>query len=186
MPLPSPSDLCWNVKFPPGQEWIEKAVRGAIETVWQRAQSTARVQFGDESLAVEIMEVAIQKAVNRLNNGAPLEPDEVSLVLSRFCAQEVRRRRNGNRKLVFLGSSAELPASPVQNQFSSVDSTIDLGVILHDIPLEVRLALLMRYSRTRWTEVAAILGTSEASIRVRCQRALKRIRQRLGVNQHGE
>jgi hypothetical protein len=186
MPLPSPSDLCWNVKFPPGQEWIEKTVRGAIETIWQRAQSTARAQFGDESLAVEIMEVAIQKAVNRLSTGAPVELGEACLVLSRFHAQEIRRRRYGNRKLVFLGSNAELPASPVQNQFSSVDSTIDLGVILHDIPLEVRLALLMRYSRTRWTEVAAILGTSEASIRVRCQRALKRIRQRLGVNEHGE
>ena len=186
MPLPSPSDLCWNVKFPPGQEWIEKTVRGAIETIWQRAQSTARAQFGDESLAVEITEVAIQKPVNRLNNGAPLEPGEASLVLSRLYAQEVRRRRNGNRKLVFLGSSAELPAKPVQNQFSSVDSSLDLEVILHGIPSEVRLALLMRYSRTRWTEVAAILGTSEASIRVRCQRALKRIRQRLGINEHGK
>ena len=157
-----------------------------LRSLAENSQSTARAQFGDESLAVEIMEVAIQKAVNRLSTGAPVEPGEACLVLSRFYAQEIRRRRYGNRKLVFLGSNAALPASPVQNHFSSVDSTIDLGVILHDIPLEVRLALLMRYSRTRWTEVAAILGTSEASIRVRCQRALKRIRQRLGVNEHGK
>jgi len=115
-----------------------------------------------------------------------VDPAEASLLLSRFYAQEARRRRSANRKLVFLGSSAEFPAKPVQNQFSSVDSSLDLEVILHDIPSEVRLAQLMRYSRTRWTEVAAILGTSEASIRVRCQRALKRIRQRLGGNEHGK
>lgn len=57
-----------------------------------------------------------------------MDPAEAGLLLSRFDAQEARRRRNANRKLVFLGSSAELPPNPVQNQFSSVDSSIDLEV----------------------------------------------------------
>ena len=186
MPLPSPSDLCWNVKFPPGQEWIERTVREALEANWQRAQSTARAYFGDEFLALEIMQLALQKTIDRLNKGAPVESNEVILLLSRFYAQEARRRRDANRELALLGPNAEVPSNPAQSQSSSVDSTIDLEVILHDLPPEVRLALLMRYSRTRWTEVAAILGTTESSIRVRSQQALKRIRQRLGDNEHGK
>jgi DNA-directed RNA polymerase specialized sigma24 family protein len=186
MPLSSPSNLCWNVIFPPEQEWIEKTLHVAIKTIWQRARNTARTQFGDESLAVEIMEVAIEKAINRLKEGPPVGSDEASLLLDRFYAQEARRRRKANRKLTFLGSSAELPSNPVQNPLAPVDSAIDLDVILQGTPPEVRLALLLRHSRARWSEVAEILGTSAASIRVRCQRALKKIRHRLGISEHGK
>lgn len=185
MPITSPSDLCWNVKFPSGQEWIESTVHAAIKRVWQRAQNTARSQFGDESLAVEMMEVAIEKLVRRLNEGSPADPAEAGHLLLRLYAQEIRRRRNANRKLVLLGSSAELPSAPVQNPFLHIDSALDLEVILHGTPSEVRLALLLRHSRTRWSEVAEILGTSEAGIRIRCQWALKKIRQRLGIGENG-
>jgi len=78
-----------------------------------------------------------------------------------------------------------LPSAPVQNPFLPVDSALDLEVILHGTPPEVRLALLLRHSRTRWSEVAEIVGTSEASIRVRCQRALKKIRRGLGIGENG-
>jgi len=180
MPIPSPSDLCWNVNFASGQEWIEATAHAAIKTIWQRAQNTARSHFGDEFLAVEMMEVAIEKLVDRLNKGSPVDPAEASILLLRFFAQEVRRRRNGNRRLVYLGSSEELPVAATENPFLPVDSALDLEVILHDIAPEVRLALLLRYSRTRWSEVAEIIGTSEAGIRVRCQRALKKIRKSIG------
>jgi len=185
MPITSPSDLCWNVKFPPGQEWIERTVHAAIKKVWQRAQNTARSQFGDESLAVEMMEVAIEKLVQRLNEGPSVDPAEAGHLLLRFYAQKTRRRRNANRKLVLLGSSVELPSTPVENPFLPVDSALDLELILHGTPPEVRLALLLRHSRARWSEVAEIVGTSEASIRVRCQRALKKIRQGLGIGENG-
>ena len=180
MPISSPSELCWNVKFQSGQEWIEATSHAAVKTVWQRARNTARSHFGDESLAVEMMEVAIDKLVDLLSKGSPVEPAEASILLLRFFAQEVRRRRNGNRRLVFLGSTEELPIASAQNPFLPIDSALDLEVILHDIAPEVRLALLLRYSRTRWSEVAEIIGTSEAGIRVRCQRALKKIRQSVG------
>jgi hypothetical protein len=183
MTRPSPLDLCWNVRIPSGQEWIETTAHAAINIVWQRAQNTARSHFGDESLAVEMMEVAICKMVDRLNRGSPVDPDQASNILLRLFAQEVRRRRNATRRLVFLGSSEELPNTAAENPFSIVDSVLDLEVILHDIAPEVRLALLLRHSRTRWSEVAEIIGTSEAGIRVRCQRALNKIRQRLEINE---
>lgn len=185
MPFFSPSELCWNVRFPPGQEWIETTLQAAIKTIWRRAQSTARSHFGDESLAVEMMEVAIEKTVSSLSKGSPADSSEASLLLLRFYAQEARRRRNANRRLVFLGSSAELPLAAVQNPFLPVDSALDLEVILHDTPPGVRLALLLRHSRARWTEVAEILGTSAASIRIRCKRELKKIRQRLEIDENG-
>ena len=83
MPFFSPSELCWNVRFPPGQEWIETTVQAAIETIWRRTHSTARSHFGDESLAVEMMEVAIEKTGNSLSNGAPADSSEASLLLLR-------------------------------------------------------------------------------------------------------
>lgn len=185
MPLSSPSDFCWNVKFSPEQKWIEEAVHGAIKIIWQRAQNAARSQCGDESLAREMMEIAIQKAVDRLQAGSPVGPNEAGPLLYRFFVQEARRRRNANRKLVFHGSNAELPPAIVKNPYLPVDSALDLDIILHGEAPEVRRALLLRYSRTRWTEVASILGTTEASIRIRCHRALKRIRQRLRINENG-
>jgi len=84
MPIPSPSDLCWNVNFASGQEWIEATAHAAIKTIWQRAQNTARSHFGDEFLAVEMMEVAIEKLVDRLNKGSPVDPAEASILLLRF------------------------------------------------------------------------------------------------------
>jgi DNA-directed RNA polymerase specialized sigma24 family protein len=184
MPLSSPSGFCWNVKFPPEQEWIEQAVLGAIEIIWQRAQKTARSRCGDVSLARELMEVAIQKTVDRLQAGSLVGPDEASRLLYRIFVQEARCRQNATRKLVSCGSNAELPPVTAQNPFTPVDSAIDLDVILHGEAAEVRHALLLRHSRSSWTEVATILGTTAASIRVRCNRALKRIRQRWSIHEN--
>jgi len=48
----------------------------------------------------------------------------------------------------------------------------------------VRLALLLRYSRFRWSEIAAALGTTEAAVRLRCKRAIERIREKQEGEQH--
>jgi DNA-directed RNA polymerase specialized sigma24 family protein len=179
MLLPSPSDLCWKVKFPPEQEWIEKTTHIAIANIWQRAHHVARSQLGDESLATEMIEIAIERAVCRLQAGAPASPEDVTRLLSRLFAQEVRRRRKANNRLVLVGSSEELSFGSAQSPHSPVDSAIDLEVIFHDMPPDVHFALLLRYGEYRWSEIAAVLGITEAAVRVRCKRALKRVCQRM-------
>ena len=179
MQLPTPSDLCWNAKFSPEQEWIEQTLHVAIGNISRRAYHVAHSQLDDESLAPEIMEVAIEGAVRRLQTGPPQGPEEVALLLERMFLQEVRRRRKAISRMVYLGSDQELLTGSAQNLHTLVDSAIDLDRILHDIPPDVRIALLLRYSRSRWSEVAAVLGTTEAAVRLRCKRALDRIRQKM-------
>ena len=184
MRSPSPSDLCWNVRFPPEQEWIEEPLRIAIGSIWERANHVARSQLGDEALAPEIIEAAIEKTVLHLQTGPPRSPEEVELLLERSFRQEVRRLRKANNRLIFVGSNQELTSGTAQNPHARIDSAIDLEGILRDVPSNVRFALLLRYSRSRWSEVAAVLGTTEAAIRLRCRRALDRIRKKLEGENH--
>lgn len=179
MQKPTPSDLCWNAKFPPEQEWIERTVHVAVGNIWRHAHHFAHAQLGDDSMVPEIMEIAIDGTVSRLETGSPQSPEDVAVLMERLFLQEVRRRRNANSRLVYLGSDQELPNGSAQTPYAPIDSAIDLDRILHDIPPDVRIALLLRYSRSRWSEVAAVLGTTEAAIRLRCKRALDRIRQKM-------
>lgn len=184
MQLPSPSDLCWNVKFQPEQEWIEEPLRIAVGNIWERAHHVARSQLGDEALAPEIIEAAIERAVGRLQEDGHRTAEDVARLLERSLLQEVRRRRRAAKRLVYVGSNQELPTGDVQNPLAPVDSSIDLEVILHGVPSYVRFALLLRYSRYRWSEVAEALGTTEAAVRLRCKRVLNRIRKKLESENH--
>jgi len=185
MRSPSPFDLCWNLKFPPELEWIEPALHIAVGNIWERAHHVARSQLADEALALEIIEAAIEKTVLRLQADPPDGPEEVALLLERSFLQEVNRRRKANKRMIFVGSSQDLPSGPAHVSNTVVDSAIDLEVILRDVPPDDRLALLLRYSQFRWSEVAAALGTTEAAVRLRCKRALDRIRKKLEGENHG-
>ena len=96
MRLPTPADLCWNVKCSPDQEWIERTLRIAVENVWPQALETAHSRNGHGSHVVEIVESAIEHAVCRLKTGDPLGPEQVTQLLQRLVLQEVRRRRRAN------------------------------------------------------------------------------------------
>jgi hypothetical protein len=74
MRLPTPADLCWNVKCSPDQEWIERTLRIAVENVWPQALEAAHSRNGHGSHVVEIVESAIEHAVCRLKTGDPLGP----------------------------------------------------------------------------------------------------------------
>jgi DNA-directed RNA polymerase specialized sigma24 family protein len=105
-------------------------------------------------------------------------------LLDRSFLQELKRRRKANSRLIFVGSSQEVSSGSAQNPHVPLDSAIDLEVILHGVPPDVRFALLLRYSRSQWSEVAAVLGTTEAAVRLRCKRALNKIRQKLEGKNH--
>ena len=184
MRLPTPADLCWNVKCSPDQEWIERTLRIAVENVWPQALETAHSRNGHGSHVVEIVESAIEHAVCRLKTGDPLGSEQVTQLLQRLVLQEVRRRRRANGRMVFVGSSDELPPTPVRNPQIQIDCALDLEIILQGETPDVRLALLLRYSRFRWSEIAAALGTTEAAVRLRCKRAIERIREKQEGEQH--
>ena len=69
------------------------AVRAAVERHWLDTQRVAASVLGDEALAAEIMETAIEQAVAYLADHPPKSQEDVSAALLRFSRQEVRRRQ---------------------------------------------------------------------------------------------
>ena len=182
MASPSPLDRCWTVKDSPSSLPIMLAVRVAVEKHWPDTQRAADSVLGDENLAAEIMEGAIERAVAYLADHPPEDQEDVSAVLSRFCRQEVGRRRKERRSLVFIDHSFVPEPSTPCSQVSAVDAAIDAERILADAPPKVREALMMRYgSSESWSDVAAKTATSQGAIRKKCKRCLDRIRQKLGI-----
>ena len=137
---------------------------------------------GTKHSHAEIMEKAIEQAVAYLADHPPKDQEDVSAALSRFCRQEVRRRRKERKQFVFIDFSIAPEASASYSAISAVDAAIDAERILADAPPAVREALMMRYgSSESWGEVATRTGTSRAAIRMNCKRFLDRIRQKLGI-----
>lgn len=156
------------------------ALRAAIEKHWPETQRVAASVLGDENLAAEIMERAIEQAVAHLADQPPEDHEDVSPLLARFCRREVGRRRRERARLVFVDFSVSSDAS--SSTISAAEAAIDAGRILAEAPPKVREAMMMRYgSSDSWSDVAARTGTSPAAIRMSCKRFLDRIRQKLGI-----
>jgi RNA polymerase sigma factor (sigma-70 family) len=182
MASPSPLDRCWKVKDTPGSSPLMPAVRAAVEKHWPETLRDAASVLRDETLAAEIMEAAIEKAVAYLVDHPPEDREDVNAVLSRFCRQEIGRRRKDRTKLVFIDSSviSETPSS--QSQISAAEAAIDAEKILLNAPPRVREAMMMRYGGSEsWSDVAARTATTANAIRKECKRYLDRIRRQLKV-----
>ena len=145
MASPSPLDRCWIVKDSNGSSPIMPAVRAAVERHWLDTQRAAASVLGDEALAAEIMEGAIEQAVAYLADHPPKNQEDVSAVLSRFSRQEVGRRRKKSKRFVFIDFSVAPEASGPYFAHSAVDAAIDAERILADAPPRVREAMMMRY-----------------------------------------
>lgn len=182
MASPSPLDRCWAVKDSPGSSPIIRDVRAAVERHWPDTQRAAGSVLGDETLAAEIMEGAIEQAVAYLTDHPPEDQEDVSAVLSRFCRQEVGRRRKERSRLVSIDISVAPEASSFYSPFSAAEAAIDAEKILRDAPPKVREAMMMRYGGSEtWREVGGKTGENWQAIRKRCLRYLDRIRRELGI-----
>lgn len=187
MASPTPLDLCWKVKDAPGSSPIMPAVCAAVERHWPETLRSAASVLGDENLAAEIMEVAIEKAVAYLIDHPPEDQEDVSGVLSRFCKQEIGRRRKENAKLVLIDTSLIPDNSSSYSQVSAAEAAVDAEKILADAPPRVRKAMMMRYGNSEpWSDVAARTATTANAIRKECKRYLDRIRQELGILGRGQ
>ena len=156
------------------------AVRAAVEKHWPETQRAAASVLGDENLAAEIMEGAIERAVAYLVDHPPKDHENVSAVLSRFWRQEIWRRRKERMQLVFIDFSSETSSSC--SQISAAEASIDAEKILADAPPTVREAMMMRYgSSESWGDVADRTATSANAIRKKCKRYLDNLRQKLGI-----
>ena len=158
------------------------AVRDAVERHWPNTQRAAAAVLGDEALAAEIMEKAIEQAVAYLADHPPKDQEGVSAALLRFCRQEVRRRRKESKRLVFIDFSDAHEVSASYSAHSAVEAALDAERILAEAQPSVREAMMLRYGNAEsWADVAAKTGTSREAFRLNCKRILERIRQKLGI-----
>jgi DNA-directed RNA polymerase specialized sigma24 family protein len=182
MASPSPLDRCWTLKEMSGSLAILPALRAAVERQWPSLQRAASSALGDESLAGEIMDGAIEGTVAYLADHPPEDLGEVDTVLSRLCSNELGRRRRLKKHLVFIDSSSVAETCASDSALSATDAAIDIEKILRDAPPKVREAMMMRYgSSESWRDVAARTATTPAAIRMSCKRFLDRIREKLGI-----
>jgi DNA-directed RNA polymerase specialized sigma24 family protein len=188
MASPSPSDLLWVIGLTPQGRWIVPVVRAAVRAEWPEAQQVARSQLGDEALARELMESAIEQTHEYLAGGLPVTVEEARRVLHLHYRNGVRRRKRANSRLILRGTGADLEGTAISanSSLESVEARLDVDTILRDTPMEMRQALLARYgARGRWEEVAAELSKSKDSIRVASKRELERLRAKLGISKNG-
>ena len=185
---PSPSDLVWVIGFTPQGRWIAPVVRAAVRAEWPEAQQIASAQLGDETLAPELMELAIQQTAEYLADLSPISVEETRKILVRLYRNAIRRRRRSDR-LVFLGTANDIEflVTPVESFEDAVEAEIDLDTILDETPPDVRLAMLMRFgARSTWKEVGKEVSKSVDAIRMGCRREVKRIRNKFGIrNRNG-
>ena len=182
MASPSPLDRCWMLNDSSATLPTTLAVRTAVERHWSDLQRSVASVLGDESLAGEILEDAIEQAVAYLADHPPESQEGVNAVLSKFCREEIGRRRKQQAQLVFIDFSTASHPSSSDTPFSAADAALDAEKILLDAPPAVRQAMMLRYgSSESWSEVAAVTTGSPAAIRMRCKRFLDRLRQKLGI-----
>ncbi len=182
MASPSPSDLCWVIGFTPKGRWIAPVVRAAVGLELEKAREMAATHLGEEHLASEIMELAIQQTAEYLADLSPIDIEETRAILARFYRNEVRRRQRADAKLTFRGSPTDVEylSSSIDASFGAIEAELDLEAILGDTPADLRRAMLLRYgSRGQWSEVAAIMSKSTEAARKLCERRLKQIRERM-------
>jgi DNA-directed RNA polymerase specialized sigma24 family protein len=186
MTLPSPSDYCWVIGFTPQERWIAPVIHAAVESEWQRACEIAVTRLGDDSLAPELMELAIQQTAEYLADLSPTGIEEVRAILVRFYRNAVRRRQYADKRLNFRGTSADVEVLAESRSHASpaIEAKLDLATLLRDTPDDLRQAMLLRYgARGRWNEVAEEMSKSEDAVRKSCQRELIRIRNRFGLKE---
>jgi len=180
MASPSPLDRCWVLKDSPATTPLMPAMRAAVEQHWPDVLRAAGTVLGDEALAAEIIERAIEEAVAYLTDHPPENQEDVSAALARFWREEIGRRRKQRAQLVFIDISAASEPSSPDAPFSAADAGIDAEKILRAAPPKVREAIMMRYgSSDSWKDVAAVTATTPAAIRMSCKRFIDRIRRQL-------
>ena len=180
MTSPSPLDRCWVLKDSPAATPLIPAMRAAVEQHWPEVQRSAGSVLGDEALASEIMEEAIERAVAYLTDHPPETHEHVNATLARFWREEIGRRRKQRAQLVFIDISASSEPPSPNTPFPAADAAIDAEKILRAAPPKVREAIMMRYgSSGSWKDVAATTATTPAAIRMSCKRFIDRIRRQL-------
>lgn len=165
-----------------------------LENVERRAFVTARIATRDEEEALDIVQDAMLKLVQKYGDRAESEWGALfNSILHSKIHDWYRRRTVRNRWRVFFGlDSDEQGDSPdervPQTQFPEPDQQMSsdtlgahLNGLITQLPLRQQQALILRaWEGYNIAETARIMGCSEGSVKTHYSRAIHVLREKLG------
>lgn len=168
--------------------------RSALAEVYDRHHETLRRfatrLLADEHAAEDLVHdtfLALPKAVMRFEGRSTLRTFLVSIALNR-CRHHVRaaaRRRKASERLMRLSVPKEPPDPDAR--YRDQELAARLARALDRLPLDQRIAFVLCAVEERsGAEAAAIVGTSEGTIRTRLLRARRKLQALLQDDEGGE
>lgn len=156
----------------------ERAIRGLIETHWDRCYRAAYLITRDEQRAEDVAQEALLAAIGALetfDTGRPLGPWLNRIVVNR--ALDLLRAENARPQALGQLEDSHL-ASPPAGQALDAPVAAAIGAL----SLDDRAALVMRYVLGyRAAEIGELLDMAEATVRTRLHRAMEKLRETLEV-----
>ncbi|PIE00964.1 MAG: RNA polymerase sigma factor [Thiothrix nivea] len=165
-----------------------------LETVERRAFVTARIATQDEEEALDIVQDAMLKLVQKYGDRAESEWGALfNSILHSKIYDWYRRRRVRHRWRVFWGQEnddwsdspdervAQVLFPEPDHQISSDMLGEHLSGLIADLPLRQQQALILRaWEGYSIAETAGIMGCSEGSVKTHYSRAIHGLREKLG------
>jgi RNA polymerase sigma-70 factor (ECF subfamily) len=174
------------------------ALAGLAARTARRGQAIARDLLGDAAEAEDAVQESLARACaawERLRDAEALD-GWFYRVLTNVCLRSLRRRRLGQALRRFwsggeIVGSGETEADAawdlVDAQAARPDEGLDARRVLDavgELPVMQRAALVLRYGHDCGVgEIAAMLGVGEGTVKTHLVRGLKRLRERVGVDE---
>jgi RNA polymerase sigma-70 factor (ECF subfamily) len=163
------------------------AIAEAYDRHHQRLRRFARRLVGDDSTAEDLVQevfVTLPSAIRRFREGASLESFLTAIAINhaRHYVRAAARRR---RALERLGHEPRRPQDCPEQRATGRELADALVRALDELPIAQRIAfVLLEVEERSSSEVAALLGVPEATIRTRLHHARRRLRERLAAEHH--
>lgn len=179
---PHPDPLAFGKRLRAREpEALERFFDRYFDTIYGRVQKLVRDTQEAEDLTQDIF-LKIHRSLPRFDPERPLEPWVHSIVLNRVRDHWRARRmvRDSDRD---DGVSSSPPvADPPESELERKERHEELQQAVHRLPLDMRSVLLLRiYDGLDFSTVASLLELTPAAARKRYSRALKRLRESLGL-----
>lgn len=159
---------------------IEAKIQVAVNQTWQEASEISNRLLHVSQPPGELWEYAIKRTVVDLRERPSGSVDPARSLL-RYFELAVRKFRTDHSRMVPLSENVE-PEEP-RDLEAAVVARIYVTTIMRSLTPEEREIILLRYAdEGTWKELSALKGRSEGALKMQCQRAIKKLRNRFGTH----
>ena len=167
----------WDRDVDQAGRQIRPDVRLAGHEIWDCACERTRAVVGEHAPAAELMESTVAQVSRYLDRiGAPLSPQKHGLLMAAF-SRTLRRYAAKCARLHLVGDSNQLSRGIADDRWmSGIYSRLRLENVVRKLTARNGNVLMLRAAGYEWKEIAAIFGSSVATVRNRFWREIDRLR----------